>query len=67
MLKENKLRAKIVEKNLTIEKLSKKIGIDKATFYRKMAKNSFLIKEVDAIVKELELTSDEATDIFFAQ
>ena len=66
MLNENKLKAKIVEKNLNIEEVSKQIGVDKTTFYRKMAKNSFLLKEVDCIAKILELTSDEATDIFFA-
>lgn len=66
MLAENKLKAKIVECNLNIEQVSKQIGMDKATFYRKMAKNSFLVREIDALAKVLSLTSEEATSIFFA-
>ena len=67
MLAENKLKAKIVECGMNVEQISKKIGMDKATFYRKMAKNSFLIKEIDAIANVLSLTSEESTKIFFAQ
>ena len=66
MLAENKLKAKIVECNLNIEQVAKQIGMDKATFYRKMAKNSFLVREADALAKVLALTSEEATSIFFA-
>lgn len=66
MLDKNRLKAKIVERGTNIEEVSKKIGIDKATFYRKMGNNSFLVKEVDAITKELSLTKEEATSIFFA-
>ena len=67
MLSERKLKAKIVESGLNIDLLSKQIGIDRATFYRKMAKNSFSINEVDAIAVALSLTPAEATNIFFAQ
>lgn len=66
MLRENKLRAKIVENNLNIEQLSKKIGIDKTTFYRKIARNTFTINEVDRIAKALNMSVQDVSDIFFA-
>ena len=66
MLAENKLKAKIVECGLNIEQVSKQIGMDKATFYRKMARNSFLVREIDELAEVLSLTSEEATSIFFA-
>lgn len=66
MLNENKLKAKIIENNLSIDGLSRAICINKATFYRKMAKNSFSIKEVSRISKELNLSASELMDIFFA-
>lgn len=67
MLNVNKLKGKIVEKGYTIEKLSQTLGINPSTFYRKLKKNSFEIEEADTIVKELCLSSEEATEIFFAQ
>lgn len=67
MLKVNKLKAKIIEKETSIEALSQKIKIDKSTFHRKMKNNSFFVNEVDVIAKELMLTPEETTEIFFAQ
>ena len=67
MLNVNKLKGKIVEKGFSIEKLSQILGINPSTFYRKIKNNSFEIEEADAIVKELGLSSTEATEIFFAQ
>lgn len=66
MLKVNKLKAKIIENETSIEELSKKIMIDKSTFHRKMKNNSFFVNEVDIIAKELKLTAEEVSDIFFA-
>lgn len=66
MLKVNKLMSKIVDKETTIKDLSAKIGIDKATFYRKLKKNSFYVNEVAVIAKELRLTSEEINAIFFS-
>lgn len=64
-----KLKGKIVEKGLTIEELADQINMHKSTLYRKIESqgDSFLIKEVDAIVKALELNREEATSIFFSQ
>ena len=62
-----KLKGKIVECDTTQEELAKSIGIDKSTFYRKMKQNgNFSIKEVNLIVSSLNLTKDEAVNIFFA-
>lgn len=64
----NKLRGKIVEMGTTIPELAEKIGIDKASFYRKMKSNgeNFTIKEANLISKELNLDLDEVNSIFFS-
>ena len=63
-----KLKGKIVERDITQEELAKNIGITKSTFYRKMKQNgNFSIKEVNLIVSSLNLTKDEAINIFFAE
>ncbi|VTT10992.1 phage repressor [Streptococcus gordonii] len=60
-----KLKGKIVERDITQEELAKNIGITKSTFYRKMKQNgNFSIKEVNLIVSSLNLTKDEAINIF---
>jgi transcriptional regulator of acetoin/glycerol metabolism len=65
MLKANKLKSKIIERETTIEQLSSKMAIDRATFYRKLKKNSFYVHEVETIAKELRLSNKEINDIFF--
>lgn len=69
MVNVNKLKGKIVEKELTIEKLAERIGVDRSTLYRKIDSNGdgITIREADLICKELELTGKEASDIFFSQ
>lgn len=61
----NKLKGKIVEKGLTVSKVAKQIGIHRSSFYRKMKDSSFTVKEVNLIVDALDLTADEAMEIFF--
>ena len=63
----NKLKGKIVENGTTVSELAKKIGMDRATLYRKLNNNAetLLIKEANAIITALGLTSDEAVAIFF--
>lgn len=62
-----KLKGKIVENGLTIGQLADKIGVDRATLYRRFSKGgqSFTIKETKDICEALKLTKDEAVDIFF--
>lgn len=63
----NKLKAKMVELGINVEDLSTRIGVDKATLYRRLAScgNTFSIKEANLISKELRLTKDELCAIFF--
>lgn len=65
MLNHRKLKAKIIERGFTIEIISQAMKMHKATFYRKLANNSFLIRETDELKNILRLTNDEAKDIFF--
>jgi predicted transcriptional regulator len=70
MVNINKLKAKIVESELTVERLALIIGVNKATLYRKINGNgeNFTIKEVDSIIKALNILSiSEITAIFFTQ
>ena len=66
MLDVQKLKGKITEKGRNIESVSADLGMNPATFYRKMKNNSFKIKEVDKLVKILSLNGNEATSIFFS-
>jgi DNA-binding phage protein len=65
----NLLKAKLVERGLNLTKLAEMIGIDRATLYRKLKDNGagLLIGEANAIVRALNLTAKEATEIFFTQ
>ena len=63
-----KLKGKIVEKGLSIGKLAKKMNMDRATLYRRINNNgdSFTIKEANQMCKELDLSNEEVTAIFFS-
>lgn len=69
MVNVNKLKAKLIENGFNVETMAKKIGMDKATLYRRLSNNgeSFTIGEADAISRELGLTGEEVNAIFFAQ
>jgi DNA-binding phage protein len=62
-----KLKGKIVENSLSIEKIAKTMGINKSTLYRKLKNNGsdLMIKEVYQIVEILHLTTEDANEIFF--
>lgn len=64
----NKLKGKIVEKGLTIEEIATKIGLDRSTLYRRFSQDgeTFSIREANLICSILELSSKEATAIFFS-
>lgn len=64
-----KLKAKMTELEINVDELSKRVDMDRATFYRKLSAGgqTFLIKEADAICRELHLTRNEVNDIFFSQ
>nr|WP_306799569.1 XRE family transcriptional regulator [Enterocloster bolteae] len=65
----NKLKGKVVENGVTLERLAAEIGMDRATMYRKIKAGgeNFSIKEADLIVKSLRLNKEEAVNIFFSQ
>lgn len=69
MININKLKGKIVEKGLSVEKVAVKIGIDKSTFYRKLNSGgqNITIKEANLLMRILDLSTDEAISIFFSQ
>lgn len=59
------LRGKIIEKGFTVETLAKAIGIDRSSFYRKLATmEKFTIGEARRIKVALDLTNEEAILIF---
>lgn len=63
----NKLKAKIVEKGMNVETLAEMIGIDRSSLYRKLNKSEKItIGEAQKIKDALEMTDDEAYDIFLA-
>ena len=67
MVDVNKLRGKIVEKGFSQQELAQSIGIDRSTFYRKMRNNGdFSIGEVAEIAKIMQLSNEEAIEIFLS-
>lgn len=69
MVNINKLKGKIVECGLTVEKLAEEINIDRSTLYRKFNNKgeTFTIKEANQIAKVLNLNISEVNAIFFSR
>ena len=69
MVNINKLKAKMVEMGTNVENVADKIGIDRATLYRRLSGGggAFTIGEADAISRELALSKEEVNAIFFSQ
>lgn len=66
MFNQNLLKAKIIEKNISVIELCNELGICEATFYRKLSRNGdFSRFEIKQISKALKLTRDERDKIFF--
>ena len=60
------LKDKMDNKGVSVEMLAKEIGIDRSTLYRKLsADGKFKISEAQKIRAALNLTDDEASNIFF--
>lgn len=69
-MKANKLRAKIVERGLTIEKVADQMGINRSTLYRKIQDTSgrgFTVGDVRQLSEILVLSPADITDIFFSE
>ena len=65
----DKLHGRIRELKTNIVEVAAKMGIDKSTLYRKLAKQGagLTIKDAQQLVDILQLTDDEAVLIFFAR
>lgn len=63
----NLLKSKIVEKGMSVAIVVENIGMDKSTFYRKLANNgeNFTVEEVYKIALILGLSAKEVNAIFF--
>ena len=60
-----KLKGKIIEKGLNVEKLAESIGVDRSSLYRKLNQfEKITIGEARKIKAVLSLTNEEATEIF---
>lgn len=67
MINANKLKGKIVECGLSVEKMAKQLGVEASTVYRKMnGESEFTVGEVSKIAAILGLSDDDLTSIFFA-
>lgn len=63
----NKLKGKIAEKGLSVEKLAQQIGVDRSSLYRKLNNaEKITIGEATRMKEVLEMTPEEATLIFLA-
>ncbi len=69
MVNVNRLRGKMVERGYNVETLSKAIGVNTSTLYRKLARSDdmFTIANATRIGKILQLSPVEMTEIFFDQ
>lgn len=68
MVNVDMLRGKIAERGMNVSEVSEKMGVDKATLYRRIADGeSFTIGEARKIADILNLTHAEAVSIFFSQ
>lgn len=61
-----KLRARMVERGINVERLSEIIDIDRSSLYRKLNNgDKITIGEAQRIKTALELTQEDAASIFF--
>lgn len=63
----NKLNGKIAERGTTKEGLAHSIGIDRATFFRRLKNNTLKLSDVHKICSALSLTTEEAVNIFMSE
>ena len=67
MFNQNLLKAKIIEKNMSVLAICNELGICETTFYRKLSRNGdFSRFEIGKITKILKLSNNERDKIFFA-
>jgi len=65
-VKSNKLKAKIIERNLTQKQIASELGISSISLNHKInAKNDFWMTEIVYLRNRLGLTNEECINIFF--
>lgn len=62
-----KLKQVIKEKKTTQDAVAHACGIDRTTFLRRLDTNSLRVSDMHAIVAFLDLSMEEAIEIFLAQ
>lgn len=63
-----KLKGKMVEKGMSTEILAAELGVTRSTVYRKLsAGKKITIGEAQKIKDALDLTNEEASEIFFGK
>lgn len=62
-----KLRGKMTEAGMNTEKTAKALGMDRATFYRRIKNDglTFTIGETYRLIAVLHLTKEEAMEVFW--
>ena len=66
MVKVNRLKAKIVELEMSVESVAERIGMDKSTLYRRFQNpDDFTLGEIGALSDTLGMGCAEAQSIFF--
>lgn len=63
----DKLNGKIVERRTTKEAIADNIGIDRSTLFRRIKAGSLRICDIHGICACLNLSREEAVDIFLAE
>ena len=68
MFQKNLLKAAMVKRGYTVKSLALALGMNQATFYRKVQRDGdFTREEVNTMIKCLDLDTSEYKDIFFAE
>lgn len=65
MIRVNKLRARIVERGLSVGTVAERMDVDRSTLYRKIKTGQFTVGEVRRLSEILDLSVSDITDIFF--
>ena len=65
----NKIHGKLRELGLTVADVAEQMEIDRSTLYRKLGNNGagLTVRDAQALMIILQLTEDEALEIFFAR
>lgn len=67
MVNIDRLKAALRERNITIEQASEHIGVNQATFYRRISRDGekFTVSEVGKLAELLNMDSQTMNRIFF--